>query len=192
LQSYSLSVLLDLSEQGGQPMSNLARIEQVEPEGSAEHLYIELIRRTMKERDLSIRALEALSHIDRSRLSRILHADPAHRRGILLTELLAIFRALDLDLMQAVVNVEVMRTTELENKICLDRLFAMLTVLYRELAPELVGVYSDIANCDGTEVDPIWARALKDEVVKRFTRGVEFVRANKDQALARLLDRVVA
>jgi transcriptional regulator with XRE-family HTH domain len=165
-------------------MSTLAMIEPIEAVAYASddaHLYISLIQQAMTERDVSLRALALKANISKSRLGRILHSNPEERQPVTLNEFQALLRALEIDIVQAIIKVETIR----DQKVLADEryvaLIAMLTSLFKGLPSGLVEALAEIDGLDGSEVRKEWAPHLQMFVIKRMVHEVTRVMQRREQ-----------
>lgn len=167
-------------------MSSLEKFETELPsahEAPLVHDYVPLIMQVMAAQPLGIRSLALKANIKKSRLGAILHRDPAKRSAMTLPEFQSILRALNLDLMQVIISVEVARDLgELEDE-RFTALVAVLTSLYRGLPQRLIEGLREIQGMDGSEIRSEWGTVLQSALVKRMVAEVAGVLRRREQIL---------
>ena len=130
--------------------------------------YVPMIMRAMEANDIGIRTMALRSGIKKSRLGTILHRDPEKRASMTLPEFQAILRALNIDLMQAVISVEMTREMELVQDDRFTALVAMLSTLFKGLPHRLVEALQELEGMDGSEIRSEWGTYFQSAVIKRM------------------------
>ena len=119
--------------------------------------YVALIQHEMKARRLGLRRLELMTRINRARLGRILHRDPAKRHAMTLVEFQALLRALGIDPIEAIVIVELIENLENSYDERFAKLAVMMSTLLRGLPQRVVAALSEVDGMDGSEIRTEWA-----------------------------------
>lgn len=126
---------------------------------------------------LSLRKLALKTGIDRRRLSDILRPRTSARSGITLSEFQIILRALDIEIVDAVLAVEVLAG----HGILEDHRFASMVQMIGEMFTGLPCLLADALNeideLDGSEIRKDWAtpirRGIVEKVVKEVTAKIQ-------------------
>lgn len=134
--------------------------------------YVQLIVHAMETQDLGIRQLALRVNIKKSRLGVILHRDPAKRSAMTLPEFQAILRALNIDVMQAIISAELARDPELSGDARFTALVAMLSTLFQGLPNRIVEALRELEGMDGSEVHKEWGTYFQSAVTKRMVSEV--------------------
>jgi hypothetical protein len=166
-------------------MSSLAKLVQetlpeageecVPLEATSHHGYVPLIRDGMRNLGLTNRKLATRTGIGRRRINTLLAAEQAQLPGndsITLAELKSILHALEIDFLQAVVRVELVRDLELLLDNRLSSAISMVGELCKELPAILLESLQKIDGLDGTEIRLEWAETLINFIVSKVTLGV--------------------
>ncbi len=156
-------------------MSSLATIEMdspsAEPPGSDPD-YIPLIVRAMEAQDMGIRQMALRTNIKKSRLGVILHRDPTKRAAMTLPEFQSILRSLNIDLMHAIISVEMAREFELMGDERFATLVAMLSTLFNGLPHRLIEALQDLEGMDGSEIRKEWGTYFQSAVIKKMVAEI--------------------
>lgn len=156
----------------GARMSSHARLaaeEEATPEGADEQRdYVPLILQAMADKDTAQRKLALKTGISKSRLALLLHSNPAKRVAMTLREFQTILHALDISIIQAIVQVEAFHGFELLQEERYATLIAMLCEVFRGLPKKLICALEELDGMDGSEVRKEWADPLQQAVVKRL------------------------
>lgn len=156
-------------------MSPLARFEVESPCAAPpgdDPDYIPLIVRAMEAQDMGIRQMALRANIKKSRLGVILHRDPHKRAPMTLPEFQAILRSLNIDLMQAIISVEMARDMELMGDERFATLVAMLSTLFKGLPHRLIEALQDLEGMDGSEIRKEWGTYFQSAVIKRMVAEI--------------------
>lgn len=137
--------------------------------------YVPLMLQAMREHDIGLRALSLKTGIYKSRLGNLLHRDPVKRSSMTLGEFQRILAALDMDLIEAAVTVEIMRVIDRGDLARHRRLVAMLCAMFRELPLHALQALDQVDGVDGTEARVEWAPVLQRAVVKRVVLEIDRV-----------------
>lgn len=137
--------------------------------------YVPLMLDVMSQQGVGIRALALRTRIGKSRLGLILHRDVRKRSVMTLSEFHRVLNALEIDLLEAVVTVEVCRETSFGNAARHRQLIAMLCGMFRDLPVNLISALDDVDGVDGTEVRAEWAPVLQRAVIKRLVHEIAAV-----------------
>jgi len=160
-------------------MTSLARIDAEGAETSQSGYdvrdYVPFILRAMANRETSQRKLALKSGITKTRLALLLHSDPAKRCSMTLGEFLRILEALDIDLLQAIIEVETFREFELLHDKRYETLIMMLCEVFKGLPRKVIEALEEIDGIDGSEVRKEWAGPVQRAVVKRLTDEVSAI-----------------
>lgn len=166
-------------------MSALGAIERDSDDSAGRddesRLYIGLIRRTVTERGLSLRDLALKAGLSKSRVGRILHSDPRERVPVTLNEFQALLRALEIDIIQAIIKVEAISDMQVLADERYVALIAMLAKLFKGLPSGLVEALAEIDGLDGSEVRKEWAPQLQMFVIKKMVHEVTNVMRRREQ-----------
>ncbi|MCF8708379.1 XRE family transcriptional regulator [Rhizorhapis sp. SPR117] len=130
--------------------------------------YIPLILRAMADKDTAQRKLALKTGISKTRLALLLHSNPAKRIAMTLREFQTILRALDISIIQAIIQVEAFHGLELLQEERYATLIAMLCEVFRGLPMKLINALEELEGIDGSEVRKEWADPLQKAVVKRL------------------------
>ncbi|WP_281271752.1 helix-turn-helix domain-containing protein [Hephaestia caeni] len=149
--------------------------------------YIPFIARARRENAVSIRSLSMRTGINKSRLGKLLHGDPKRRTPISFDELRQILDALDIDILLAVICVEIIREPDLLYSERYATLITMLSAMFRELPMHLLTSLEEVEGVDGTEVRLEWAGVLRRSVIQRIIKGMSETAARR-ASLADLQD----
>ena len=156
-------------------MSSLARLEpdtpNAEPFGH-NHDYVPLIVRAMEAQDMGIRQMALRTSIKKSRLGVILHRDPTKRAPMTLPEFQAILRSLNIDLMQAIISVEMARDLQLMEDERFATLVAMLSTLFKGLPHRLIEALQELEGMDGSEIRKEWGTYFQSAVIKKMVAEI--------------------
>lgn len=162
-------------------------VEQARPVGSTaageQDDYVDLILGVMRDKGVSLRALALRAGIGKSRVGNVLHNDPLKRSPMSLTELQALLRALDLDLLKAAICVETLRDKAVFTCPRYASLVPMLCAMFHDLPANLITALDDLQDMDGSEVRAEWAGPLQRAVIKRVIHEISAV-ANRRAALS--------
>ena len=153
----------------------------LEAEAEAAADYVPMIMRAMEANDIGIRTMALRSGIKKSRLGTILHRDPEKRASMSLPEFQAILRALNIDLMQAVISVEMTREMELVQDDRFTALVAMLSTLFKGLPDRLVEAGQELEGMDGSEIRSEWGTYFQSAVIKRMVTEITAVLQRRSQ-----------
>lgn len=134
--------------------------------------YVLLILQEMEARQLGLRRMELKAQINRARLGRILHRDAAKRSAMTLLEFRAILKALEIDPIEAIVAMELVRELEPTQDARFAKLATMLATLVRGLPQRLVEALHDLDGMDGTEIREEWGTYFQKAVVNRMVHEV--------------------
>lgn len=96
-----------------------------------------------------------------------------------INELQAILRALDIELLDAVLCVETLHDENIRYSERYRTLILMLCALFRHLPASLIAALEDITDLDGTEVRPEWAGPLQRAVTKRIVHEISAVTSRR-------------
>jgi hypothetical protein len=113
--------------------------------------YIPLIVRAMEAQDMGIRQMSLRTNIKKSRLGVILHRNPAKRAAMTLPEFQSILRSLNIDLMHAIISVEMASDLKLMDDERFATLVAMLSTLFK-----------------GSEIRKEWGTHFQSAVIKKM------------------------
>jgi len=130
--------------------------------------YIPLILQAMADKDTAQRKLALKTGISKTRLALLLHSNPAKRIAMTLREFQTILRALDISIIQAIIQVEAFHGLELLQEERYATLIAMLCEVFRGLPMKLINALEELEGIDGSEVRKEWAYPLQKAVVKRL------------------------
>lgn len=147
-----------------------------EESGSA---YVALIQHEMEARRLGLRRLELLTRINRARLGRILHRDPAKRHAMTLAEFQALLRALGIDPIEAIVIVELIENLADTHDARFAKLAVMMSTLLRGLPQRVVAALSEVDGMDGSEIRKEWGTYFQSAVVNRMVQEVGNILARR-------------
>lgn len=134
--------------------------------------YVALIMHEMAARHLGLRKLELKTRINRGRLGRILHRDPAKRHPMTLAEFQMLLRALEIDPIEAIVVIELIQDLELAHDERFAKLAVMLSTLLRGLPQRLAAALTDLDGMDGSEIRKEWGTYFQSAVVNRMVQEV--------------------
>ncbi len=137
--------------------------------------YVPLIMRAMESQDLGIRQMALKVNIKKSRLGTILHRDPAKRSAMTLPEFQSILRALNIEVMHAIISVEMARDLELVGDERFLTLVSMLSTLFQGLPHRIVEALRDLEGMDGTEVHKEWGTYFQSAVIKKMVSEISMV-----------------
>ncbi|MBZ6382937.1 MULTISPECIES: XRE family transcriptional regulator [Sphingomonadaceae] len=156
-------------------MSSLATIELDSPSAPPpgdDPDYIPLIVRAMEAQDMGIRQMALRTNIKKSRLGVILHRDSAKRAPMTLPEFQSILRSLNIDLMQAIISVEMARDLELMGDERFATLVAMLSTLFNGLPHRLIEALRELEGMDGSEIRKEWGTYFQSAVIKKMVAEI--------------------
>ena len=142
---------------------------------STEPDYVPLIMQAMESQDLGIRQMALRVNIKKSRLGTILHRDPAKRSAMTLPEFQAILRALNIDVMHAIISVEMARDLELMGDERFVTLVSMLSTLFHGLPHRIIEALRDIEGMDGTEIHKEWGTYFQSAVIKKIVSEISMI-----------------
>lgn len=137
--------------------------------------YVPLMLQAMRERGIGLRSLSLQTGIHKSRLGLLLHREPAKRSVMALGEFQRILAALDLDVIEAAVTIEIMRVVDHDDLTRHRRLIAMLCTMFRELPLHVVQALQEVDGVDGTEARVEWAPVLQQAVIRRVVQEIAAV-----------------
>lgn len=137
--------------------------------------YVPLIMRAMEAQDLGIRQMALKVNIKKSRLGTILHRDPTKRSAMTLPEFQSILRALNIDVMHAIISVEMARDLELMGDERFVTLVSMLSTLFNGLPHRIVEALRELEGLDGTEVHKEWGTYFQSAVIKKMVAEISMV-----------------
>jgi hypothetical protein len=137
--------------------------------------YVMLILGVMRSKNIGLRALASSAGIRKSRAGILLHRDPSKRSAMGLSELQAILRALDIDLLQAIIWAETIKDERIRSSPRYAGLVPMLCDMFYGLPANLIAALDEIEAMDGSEVRPEWATALQRAVIKRIVHEINAV-----------------
>ena len=137
--------------------------------------YVPLMLQAMGDHAIGLRALALKTGIGKSRLGLLLHRNPAKRSAMTLVEFQRILDALDMDLIEAVVSIEILQAARREGVARHRRLVGMLCAMFRDLPANLIAELDEVDGIDGTEVRPEWAPVLQRAVIKRLVHEIAAV-----------------
>ncbi len=152
-------------------MSSLATIELDAPGVATpghDPDYIPLIVRAMEAQDMGIRQMSLRTNIKKSRLGVILHRNPAKRAAMTLPEFQSILRSLNIDLMHAIISVEMASDLKLMDDERFATLVAMLSTLFKGLPHRLLEALEDLEGMDGSEIRKEWGTHFQSAVIKKM------------------------
>lgn len=141
-------------------------------ESRREFGYVLLIQHELKVRHLGLRQLELRTRINRARLGRILHRDPAKRHAMTLAEFRALLDALELDPVEAIVAVELIHDPEFAHDERFAKVAVMLSALFKGLPQKLVEALHELDGMDGSEIRKEWGTYFQRAVVNRMVHEV--------------------
>lgn len=163
-------------------MSSLARMEEPHCVADADQAacaeekdgvgYVSLIQHEMETRHCSLRKLELMTRINRARLGRVLHRNVTKRHAMTLVEFQTILRALDIDPIEALVVIDLIKDLEIAHDERYAKLAMMLSTLFRGLPRRLVDALHDIEGMDGSEIRQEWGTYFQSAVVNRMVHEV--------------------
>jgi transcriptional regulator with XRE-family HTH domain len=128
---------------------------------------------------LSLRKLALKTGIDRRRLSEILRpkASAGIRSGITLSEFQIILRALDIEVIDAVMAVEVLAGHGILEDRRFSSMLQMISEMFTGLPCVLAEALNEIDELDGSEIRKDWAmpirRGIVEKVVKEVTAKIQ-------------------
>lgn len=134
--------------------------------------YIPLIARAMEAQDMGLRQMALRTNIKKSRLGVILHRDPAKRVPMMLPEFQAILRSLNIDLMHAIISVEMARDLDLIDDERFATLVAMLSTLFKGLPHRLMEALQELEGMDGSEIRKEWGTYFQSAVIKKMVAEI--------------------
>lgn len=137
--------------------------------------FVQLVQHAMEARRCSLRQLELMTRINRARLGRVLHRNPAKRHDMTLAEFQTILRALAVDPIEAIVVVDLIRDLEIARDERFAKLASMLATLLRGLPQRLVAALHDVDGMDGSEIRQEWGVYFQNAVVNRMVQEVSQV-----------------
>lgn len=156
-------------------MSSLARLEPDPPSAApsgGDPDYVPLIARAMEAQDMGIRQMALRTNIKKSRLGVILHRDPTKRAPMTLPEFQSLLRSLNIDLMHAIISVEMARDLEVMNDERFATLVAMLSTLFKGLPHRLIEALQDLDGMDGSEIRKEWGTHFQSAVIKKMVTEI--------------------
>jgi hypothetical protein len=134
--------------------------------------YVTLIHQQMDVRRIGLRGLAATTHVGLSRLGRILHRDPAKRLQMTLLEQQAILHALDLDLIEATIAIEIFHHLDWVHDDRFAKLSSMLSMMIRGLPQIVIDALRDFDTMDGSEIRPEWGLLFQKGVTNKLVLEV--------------------
>lgn len=137
---------------------------------------ISFILETIDRRKLTLRALSSACGINKSRLGRILHRNPVARATPQLTEIHRIFRALEISLIEASVNVEARLCEQPEHR----SLFKLLARFYADLPGSVMRGIKEIKGVDAFFFKEEWSDGLTAGVSKKIVDIALWTLARRD------------
>ena len=149
----------------------VARVEEIVEDGS-EPDHVGLILHELEQRQLGLRRVELKTRINRARLGRILHRDPAKRMAMTLLEFRTILRALEIDPIEAIIALELVREMEPNQDARFAKVAVMLATLVRGLPHRLAEALRDLDGMDGTEIRQEWGTYFQKAIVNRMVHEV--------------------
>ncbi|WP_337847836.1 XRE family transcriptional regulator [Sphingomonas sp.] len=126
----------------------------------------------MAAKDTAQRKLALKTGIGKTRLALLLHSNPAKRIPMTLREFQTILSALDISIIQAIIQVETFHGMELLQEERYATLIAMLCEVFRGLPRKVIDALEELEGIDGSEVRKNWAEPLQKAVVKRLITEV--------------------
>ena len=153
-------------------MSSHARIAPSEADTSQdvdeEKDYVPLILQAMSDQDIAQRALALKTGISKTRLALLLHSNPAKRIAMTLAEFQTILTALNISIIQAIIQVETFHGLELLQGGRYNTLIVMLCEVFHGLPKKVISALEELEGIDGSEVRKEWAGPLQKAVMKRL------------------------
>ena len=137
--------------------------------------YVPLIMRAMETQGLGIRQMALKVNIKKTRLGTILHRDATKRSAMTLPEFQSILRALNIDVMHAIISVEMARDLELMGDERFVTLVSMLSTLFNGLPHRIVEALRELEGLDGTEVHKEWGTYFQSAVIKKMVAEISMV-----------------
>jgi hypothetical protein len=126
----------------------------------------------MEAQDMGIRQMALRTNIKKSRLGVILHRDPTKRAPMTLPEFQSLLRSLNIDLMHAIISVEMARDLEVMNDERFATLVAMLSTLFKGLPHRLIEALQDLDGMDGSEIRKEWGTHFQSAVIKKMVTEI--------------------
>ena len=142
---------------------------------SAEPDYVPLINTAMDNQKLGVRQIAIKTGISKTRLGRILHRDPDQRAPMTLPEFQTILRALNMDLMHAIISVEMARDLELMGDERFTTLVTMLSTLFQGLPHRIIEALRELDGMDGTEIRKEWGGYFQAAVIRKMVGEISNV-----------------
>ena len=106
------------------------------------------------------------------RLGVILHRDPTKRAPMTLPEFQSLLRSLNIDLMHAIISVEMARDLEVMNDERFATLVVMLSTLFKGLPHRLIEALQDLDGMDGSEIRKEWGTHFQSAVIKKMVTEI--------------------
>jgi hypothetical protein len=130
--------------------------------------YVPLILQAMSDQDMAQRALALKTGISKTRLALLLHSNPEKRAIMSLAEFQTILDALDISIIEAIIQVETFHGLELLQSGRYATLISMLCEVFRGLPKQVITALEQLDGIDGSEVRKEWAGPLQKAVMKRL------------------------
>ena len=141
-------------------------------EDASEPGYVLLILQAMEAQQFGLRRMELKTRLNRARLGRILHRDPAKRCAMTIVEFRSILAALGIDPLEAIIATELVRELDLTQDARFAKISVMLATLVRGLPQRLVEALHDFDGMDGSEIRAEWGTFFQKAVVNRMVHEV--------------------